>query len=242
LSRIAPATPAPSTSWLFDELAQHVQHRDVRLLDARGDVGRHDDRHVDGARELAAPLADESDAAQAPPAGLDDGLQHVPGVAGGGDRHGQIARATVRLHQPREHVIEAVVVADRGQVRAVGGERQGGQRRPLAVEATRQLVGEVLRIRGRPAVAEGEQLAPAAQRLDGKRRRIGDRVATGDHGLALHAGARLEALAQLGEQRLALGIRGIAHPGLRQRLIEIVLKNKGIGDMANDRLRWEATA
>ncbi len=84
-------------------------------------------------------------------------------TAAGGDRDQRVARARQRLHLLREHLIEMVVVADRGERRGVGGERNRRKRRTLALEAVGELGGEVLGIGGRTAVAADENLAAVAQ-------------------------------------------------------------------------------
>jgi hypothetical protein len=116
----------------------------------------------------------------------------------------------VGLDQAPEDLIEAVVVADGRQVRAVGGEGERGQRGTFAVEAARELRSEVLGVGGRSAVPEREHLATATQRLDQQLGRQRDRVATGVEGGELHGSAGLEAAAHSipADARVV----GVAHP------------------------------
>ena len=59
-----------------------------------------------------------------------------------------------------------VVVADGGEDRAVGGQRDRAESGPLALEAADELGREVLRIGGRAAVAAGQHLAAAGDAAD----------------------------------------------------------------------------
>ena len=105
----------------------------------------------------------------------------------------------MRLDQTREDLLEAVVVADGREVRAVGGKRQGGKSRPLAVEAPGELRSQMLGVGRRAPVAEGEHLAPAPEDLDEQLRGLGDSRPGDREGLELDAGALLEAGAYPGE-------------------------------------------
>ena len=69
-----------------------------------------------------------------------------------------------RRHLAREHLLEAVVVADRRHRRAVVGQRQRGQRRALEQVAAGELGGDVLGVGGAAAVAEHSTLPPARKR------------------------------------------------------------------------------
>ena len=78
------------------------------------------------------------------------------------DEH--VALAAERANLPLEHLVEAVVVADRGQRRGVGGERDGGERRAVVDEASDEFRGDVLGVGGAAAVAGEQDLAAALQR------------------------------------------------------------------------------
>ena len=82
-----------------------------------------------------------------------------------------------RLHLLREDHVEAVVVADRGQDRGVGGQCDRRQPGALAFEAADELGGEMLGIASRAAVAAGQHLAAAGDAADQGADRIGDRLA-----------------------------------------------------------------
>ncbi len=87
-----------------------------------------------------------------------------------------------------------VVVGDRGQDRAVGGERDRRQLRALALEAADHFRREVLRVGGRAAVAAGEH--PAV----GEQARGDDAGCTRDRGREQRRGVLLQACAR-GEVR-----------------------------------------
>ncbi len=111
------------------------------------------------------------------------------------DEH--VALVSQRAKLAREHLLEAVVVADRGQRRGVGGERDGGERRAVVDEAADQLGGDVLGVGGAAAVAGEQDLAAILQAG-------GDAAGDGDDGgdeCAVRGGAleRLLRAAQIGE-------------------------------------------
>src|SRR3989454_8418229 len=167
------AAPTPRASPLrppeqaaIDELAEHVPDQDVRLLDARRVRARgHAQAEIDQAGERPAVAAGEADGLDAElPAHLDR-AQYARGAAAGGDGERDVAPGAERAHLAREHLVVAVVVGDGGERRGVGGECDGGQRPPLALEPPDELRREVLRVGGATAVAEEEKLPPRAERL-----------------------------------------------------------------------------
>ena len=62
-----------------------------------------------------------------------------------------------------EHLVERVVVGDAGQRRAVGRQRQRGQRAPIVDEAPGEFRRQVLAVGGRAAIAAKHQFPAAAQ-------------------------------------------------------------------------------
>jgi hypothetical protein len=64
------------------------------------------------------------------------------------------------LHEPREDLFKAVVVANARQMARVANA-DGGDGRPVIAELARELFGEVHRIAHATAVAATDQLAPA---------------------------------------------------------------------------------
>src|SRR5262249_36236738 len=77
---------------------------------------------------------------------------------------------------PREHVLEAHVVAGGGQGRAIGGQRDRGDRRPVLDVADGELGRQVLRVGGAAAIAEPQDLAAAAGRRNGRRDQAPERL------------------------------------------------------------------
>ena len=85
-----------------------------------------------------------------------------------------VAGAADRFDLAREQALVAVVVADRGEHRGVGGQREGGQARAVVGEPADQLAGQMLRVGGAAAVAGEQDLVAAAQRVDAGRCRVRD--------------------------------------------------------------------
>ena len=56
-------------------------------------------------------------------------------------------------HLPFEGALEAVVVADRGQNRTVGGQRDRRQRIAVKIQPRQEFAGDMLSIRGAAAIA-----------------------------------------------------------------------------------------
>src|SRR5213078_5230259 len=125
----------------------------------------HAQAEIDQTRERPAVAAGEGDGLDAElPARLDR-AQHARGAAAGGDGERDVAPDAERAHLAREHLVVAVVVGDGGERRGVGGERDGSQRLPFALEPPDELRREVLRVGGAAAVAEEEEFPPAGERL-----------------------------------------------------------------------------
>src|SRR3569833_1623771 len=82
---------------------------------------------------------------------------HVGRIARSGDGHQHIARARERLQLPGEYLLETVVVADGGERRGVGGERDGRITAPLFFKTPRELGRRRAAPRGRTAVAADEE-------------------------------------------------------------------------------------
>ena len=66
-----------------------------------------------------------------------------------------------------EHPLETVIVADRGQDRAVGRQRQCRRRRAVVIEPRQQFAGDVLGVAGAAAIAGEQQLVAAGERICG---------------------------------------------------------------------------
>ena len=87
-------------------------------------------------------------------------LRELPGSR---DREETVALAPEARHLAREHLIEAVVVADAGECRRIGGQRHRGERASIPDEASRELRGQVLAIGCRAAVTAEHDLAALGQ-------------------------------------------------------------------------------
>ncbi len=99
------------------------------------------------------------------------------------------------LHLALEDRLEPKIVAAGGQRRGVGGKRDRGNRRPVPLVADHELGGDVLGIRGTPAVAEQQHLAACANALSSKREARAK-------GALDHPRGRLKGLAVLGKLAL----------------------------------------
>src|SRR5690606_29714348 len=86
-------------------------------------------------------------------------------AAGRRDREQHVTRRPERAYLLRKDLDERVIVADRRERRAVGRQRQGGQARPLELEAVQELAREMLRVGRGTAVAAAQDLAVLEQRL-----------------------------------------------------------------------------
>ena len=67
------------------------------------------------------------------------------------DEH--VARLAQSAHLPLKCSIEAVIVADRGQNRTVGGQCDRGQRIAIKIQPRQEFAGDVLSIRRTAAIA-----------------------------------------------------------------------------------------
>lgn len=84
-----------------------------------------------------------------------DGAQDVLRIAGSGEGVEHIALCAQRLDLPREQMLVAVVVADRGENAGVGCQCDTGQSRAVVIEAADQFPRPVLGV-GRAAAIAGE--------------------------------------------------------------------------------------
>ena len=145
----------------------------------------HDQARIGDRLDLAAVAAGERRGGDAHAARRLQRRDDVGRLAGGGDADGEVAAPADRLDLPREKLLEAEIVADRGERRRVGGQRDRGDRRAVLDVADGQLGREVLRIGGAAAIAEEQDLAAALEAGDG-----------GRDELAEFAGQRLARVAQ----------------------------------------------
>src|SRR2546430_2139820 len=145
---------------LLEKLTDRVTDENVTLLDARGGPGRNAQTEIAQSAHLAAVGTRQSDDRHSFVARGLDRLQHVLAVAARRQRHENIALAAVGTDFTREHLVVAIVVADRGQRRRIRVKGQGRERFGVAEESSGELGDDVLRIGCRAAVAAHEQ-APA---------------------------------------------------------------------------------
>src|SRR5438477_11986355 len=115
--------------------------------------------------EPPAALARQRDDAHLALVRRGDPGAYVAGISRSRDRQQDIARAPERTYLLGKDLAEVVVVGNRGQERCVGGQGDCRQLRPLALETADQLRREVLRIRGRSAIAACKELAVSEQAI-----------------------------------------------------------------------------
>src|SRR5439155_8782045 len=94
------------------------------------------------------------------------GAHDVGAFAAGRVQHHEIAGTGQRLDLAGEDLVEAQVVAARGEERRVSGERDRRQRAPVVAVADDVFGGQVLGVRGAAAVPRKEKGAATLQRLD----------------------------------------------------------------------------
>ena len=92
----------------------------------------------------------------------------------------------------QKDLLEAVVVPDGGQVRGIGGEGDGRERGAVPAQASRELGGDVLSIRGGATVAEEKRLAAGAVGRGDPFSRLRDLGRRFSGQIALHSGALVE--------------------------------------------------
>lgn len=149
---------------------------DVHLLDVGGVIRGDDNGNIHQGRQLTAVTAEEADGREALSPCLGDSRDDVGGPPGCRDTYEDIAELPVGLHLSRKDLVVAHVVADGGDGRGVGAQGQRGERAAVWVfVAAGQLRGDMLRIRGGPAVAAKEDPAPSREGLDEQRGGIGYR-------------------------------------------------------------------
>ena len=84
--------------------------------------------------------------------------QNVRRTAGGRQRQQHVAAPAEALDLAREHLLEAVIVGDRGQRRGVGGQRDRGVAGPILLVAADDFGGDMLGVGGAAAIADDQEL------------------------------------------------------------------------------------
>src|SRR6059058_4617542 len=100
----------------------------------------------------------------------------VLGLATCAEREEQIALTCQCVYLAGEHVVVAVVVAERGEDGGIRGERDRRKGPSLAPEAADQLSGEVLCLGGAASVPRREDHPAGSQRRDHEGRYAGERI------------------------------------------------------------------
>lgn len=174
--------------------AKDMPEEDVHFLNARGLVARYDQTVVSQAfRRNPPPLsAGQAGRYEACQTSNLQGRHDIRRVARGRHPDQQVARPPKGLDLPREHRLEAEIVAPRGDCGRVGREGDRRQGAPLLLEPDRQFRGDVLAIGGAAPVPAEDELAPG---LEHRYSRCGQ------------DGRRLEKVARAVEQGDMIGIQ-----------------------------------
>src|SRR3569833_1735112 len=144
----------------------------VRLLYARRAAHVDHQRHVHTFRADAAVTSEQTDAAHTERACAFHRRDHEKRKTRKKKDHQHNARTRERLQLPGEYLLETVGVADGGERRGVGGERDGRITAPLFFKTPRELGREVLRVGGRTAVAADEESVARCEGLAEQRDRL----------------------------------------------------------------------
>jgi len=159
-----------------DAFEHQVQDDLMRLLHVgAGGVG--DEQFDVGlAVEGAAAAANQGERLDAARLGGADCFDQVGGVAARREEDEQVAGGAERLDLAGEDLVEAEIVGDAGERRAVGADREAGQGAAVALVAAGEFFGEMHCLGRAAAVAGAEHLAAGFQggdeqvdgRLDGR--------------------------------------------------------------------------
>src|SRR5690606_27817668 len=131
----------------IDVIAQAVDGQQVNFLNACGGLGGYTDLHIlrvhQGAH-IAPVAAGQGDDFHAPVMGGLDRLNHVGGVAAGGNRQQHVPVCPQGADLLGEDLVVTVVVGNRSDGGAVGGQGNGRQARTFPLEPVEEFRGEML--------------------------------------------------------------------------------------------------
>ena len=137
----------------------------MAFLDPGRIRGWHAQTEVGLALEFPAAVSRQCDGDQPHGACSLDRSEHVRRVATGGEPDRHIPGAPEPLDLAQEDVLETIIVADAGQDRGIGGEREGRKGAAFVRESPDHFGGQVLGIRGAAAIAEEKHGVAPRQRL-----------------------------------------------------------------------------
>ena len=155
---------------LLDLVADAVGNGEMDLLDHRRVVAGRDQQMIAQRAQILALGAGEADGDKPALARGAERRQNVRRFAGRGQRQQHVAALAQALDLPREHLLETVVVGDRGQRRGVGGQRNRRITGTILLVAADDFGGDVLGVGGAAAIADDQQLVAGTQRRDDRRR------------------------------------------------------------------------
>ncbi|MDX6446205.1 MAG: hypothetical protein QOH71_3279 [Blastocatellia bacterium] len=131
----------------------------VRLLNSLGIVASDYQGEVAQRGDRAPIAAQQTYDSYSLPARLLTSHHYIRRSSRGRDRQAYVTFRSQRLDLPGKDVFESAVVSNAGKHASVGRQRDRRQRSPGLQEPVNQLAGDMLRIRGRPAVAKHQELS-----------------------------------------------------------------------------------
>ena len=101
-------------------------------------------------------------------------MEYARGIPTAGQSNLNITGAPQGFKPARENLLEAIVVANGCDARAIHGESQSGQGRAIEGETANEFSGDVLGIGSAAAVAEKKQLVSVFQSVEQDLADLGD--------------------------------------------------------------------
>src|SRR5262249_42528892 len=142
----------------FHQAANCMRRNNMDLLNEGGvDCWRREAVVAERLHDAVRGVSGEADRRK--PA-LARGLQsrnHIRRPARRRNRDEYIARSSQSAHMPFKGAIKSIIVADRGEDRTVGRERDGWQRIAVKIQPRQQFTGNVLSVGGAAAIAGDQQ-------------------------------------------------------------------------------------
>src|SRR5262249_25036526 len=154
--------PGTAEQFALDDAANGVRGDDMDLLRYRGLLARHAENVIAIFAHLVPAGTCEADGQEAQLTRRPERREHIGGTSRGRDGQKHVARPAKPAHLTLDRLLEAVIVAARGEHRGVGCERNRRQRLTIQQIARENLRRDVLGVGRTAAVAGDEQLAAVA--------------------------------------------------------------------------------
>src|SRR5262249_25189614 len=158
--------PGTAEQFALDDAANGVRGDDMDLLRHCGLLARHAEDAIATFAHLVRVGAGEADGDETHLARRLERHEHVGGTSRGRDGQKHVAGPAEPAHLTLERLLEAVIVADRGEHRGIGCECNRRQRLPIQQIAREKFGSDVLGVGRTAAVAGDEQLTAVAVGID----------------------------------------------------------------------------